>query len=183
MRKLEIQARSMDEAKMIAFQSGITIIQDVTKDWKKAGCPLLTRDISIFAADFLEHKHMFDFKDAGIVITIDKGVPEGRMKPAILTSKRRKGRCKLTRILEIRTQKDDTLIGTASNKTKAIVLAKKLLKKCKESVYGKTIYTSADIDFELKYTPPINTKMGQYIIFAVDEGDVRISKRKYRGFE
>lgn len=31
MKKLEIQAHSLEEAKLIAFQSGITVVQDATK--------------------------------------------------------------------------------------------------------------------------------------------------------
>lgn len=31
MRKIEIQAHSLDEAKLIAFQQGITVVQDLTR--------------------------------------------------------------------------------------------------------------------------------------------------------
>jgi hypothetical protein len=31
MKKIEIQAHSLEEAKLIAFQSGITVVQDATK--------------------------------------------------------------------------------------------------------------------------------------------------------
>ena len=183
MRKIEIQAHSLEEAKLIAFQSGITVVQDATKSWKKAGAPVLTKELSIYAADFLEEKGMFDFKDAGIIITVSPGIEDTRKYPFKIQNFRRKGRCKLNRVIEIRTQKDNTLIGTALNKSEALELAKQLTKKYQENVYGKTVYVASDIDFEIEYTPSIRTQLGQYIVFGVDESDVRISKRKIRGFE
>lgn len=56
MQKIEIQAHSLEEAKLIAFQAGITVVQDATKNWKKAGSPILTKDLNIYAADFLEER-------------------------------------------------------------------------------------------------------------------------------
>ena len=165
MQKIEIQAHSLEEAKLIAFQAGITVVQDATKNWKKAGSPILTKDLNIYAADFLEEKGMFDFKGAGIIITVASGVEDTK------------------RVIEIRTQKDNQLLGTASNKTEAIELSKELIKKCQENIYGKTVYYSSDIDFEMEYTPSVRTQLGQYIVFGVDEADVRISKRKNREFE
>lgn len=183
MQKLEIQAYSLEEAKIIAFQSGVTVVQDATKGWKKAGSPVLTKELSMYAADFLEEKGMFDFKGAGIIITITAGVEDTKKYPFSITSTRRKGRCKLTRTVEIRTQKDNTLLGSAKNKTEAISLAKDLVKQYQGDVYGRTVYVSNDTDFEIKYTPSTKAQLGQYIVFGVDEADVRISKRKNRGFE
>lgn len=183
MRKLEIQAYSLDEAKLIAFKEGITVVQDATSSWRRAGAPLLTKELNIFAADFLESKGMFDFKDAGVIITMSSGTQDDKKYPFDIVSSRRKGRCKLTRTVEIRTQRDNTLLGTASTKTEAIALAKDIIKECREDIYGKTVYTSSDVDFKMKYKPSLRAKLGQYIVFGVDEADVRISKRKQRGFE
>lgn len=183
MRKLEIPAHSVEEAKLIAFQSGITVVQDATRNWKAAGSPLLTKELDMYAAEFLEEKGMFDFKDAGIIIAVSAGTEDTRKKPYKINSSRRKGRCKLTRVIEIRAKKDDTLLGTAGTKTEAIKLAKQLIKQCQGDIYGKTRYVSSDIDFEIEYTPSIRARLGQYIVFGVDETDVRLSKRKNRGFE
>lgn len=181
--KLEIQAYSLEEAKLSAFKSGITVVQDATRNWKKNGSPILTQELNIYAADFLEKNSMFDFKDAGIIIAVAPGIEDTKKYPFKITSSRRKGRCKLTRVVEVRSKKTDTVLGTASTKTKAIALAKQLIKKHKEDIYGKTIYVSSDIDFDMEYLPSNRSKLGQYIVFGVDEGDVRISKRKSRGFE
>nr|DAE20101.1 MAG TPA: hypothetical protein [CrAss-like virus sp. ctYsL76] len=103
--------------------------------------------------------------------------------PFIITKARRKGRCKMKKVVEIRTKRSNLLLGTAENKTKAIELAKDLIKKQREDLYGKTVYATPDLEFEMKYDPSIRAKMGQYIIFGVDDEDVRINKRKNRGFE
>lgn len=183
MQKIEIQAHSIKEAKIIAFQSGITVIQDITKSWKNAGSPILTKELNVFAADFLEEKGMFDFKGAGVVIAVSPGVEDTRKNPFKIKNARRVGRCKLSRVLEIRTKKENKLLGTACNKTEAIALAKELIKKCQEDIYAKTVYYSNDIDFQIEYVPSVRAQLGQYIVFGVDEADVRISKRKNRGFE
>ncbi len=183
MKKIEIQAHSLEEAKLFAFQQGVTVVQDATKSWRRAGSPILTKELDIYAADFLEEKGMFDFKDAGIIITVSPGVEDTKKNPFKINSTRRKGRCRLTRTIEIRTKEGNTLLGTAHNKTEAIALAKDLIKKYQKDMYGKTVYYSDDIDFEMEYAPSIRTQLGQYIVFGVDESDVRISKRKSRGFE
>lgn len=126
---------------------------------------------------------MFSFKDAGVIIAITSGTENTKKNPFKVNNIKRKGRCKLTRVLEIRSQKNDTLLGAAHSKTEAILLAKQLIKKYQENIYGKTVYISSDIDFEMEYNPSTKTQLGQYIVFGVDEGDVRINKRKNRGFE
>ena len=111
MRKLEIQAYTLDEAKIDAFKQGITVVQDATRSWKKSGSPVLTKDMNIFAADFLEQKGMFDFEGAGIIITIKSGTKDTRKKPYKVISSRRKGRCKLYRTIEIRLKRNHEVVG------------------------------------------------------------------------
>lgn len=180
MRKLEIQAYTLDEAKIEAFKQGITVVQDATRSWKKSGSPVLTKDINIFAADFLEQKGMFDFEGAGIIITIKPGNKDTRKMPYKLYSSRRKGRCKLYRTIEIRLKSNHQIVGEAANKTEAIQLGKSLIKTYRENLYAKTVYNTKDIDFELEYIPSVRTEKGQYIVFGVEQVDVKLSKRKNR---
>lgn len=184
MRKLEISAFNIEEAKIKAFQEGITVVYDATAAWRKAGSPVLTKELSIFVADYLEKKNLFAFQGAGIIITINNGVEDTR-KNSIFTlkSERRKGRCKLVRTIEIRAKSDDKLLGIAHTKMEALKLAKELIHEHRESIYAKTMYVSSDLDFEMEFIPTTKSKMGQYIVFSVDEGDVRLNKRKNRGFE
>ena len=71
---------------------------------------------------------MFDFKDAGIIITVSSGIEDTRKHPFKVQNFRRKGRCQLNRTIEIRTQKDNTLLGVAQNKAE-IEKVKALYKK------------------------------------------------------
>lgn len=139
--------------------------------------------MNIFAADFLEQKGMFDFEGAGIIITIKSGTKDTRKNPYKVISSRRKGRCKLYRTIEIRLKRNHEVVGKAINKTEALNLAKSLIRNFRENVYAKTVYNTKDIDFELEYMPSIKAEKGQYIVFGVEQSDVKLSKRKNRGAE
>ena len=75
------------------------------------------------------------------------------------------------------------MIGEAVNKTEALNLAKSLIRNFRENVYAKTVYNTKDIDLELEYMPSIKPEKWQYIIFGVEQSDVKLSKRKNRGAE
>ena len=181
MRKLEIQAYSVEHAKLQAYNQGITVIADASVWWRKKGRPTLTRDLQIFAADYMESKKMFDFEGSGIVIAIIPGRSDERCNPYKLIKHKRKGRCKTERVVEIIRKSDKQVIGTAPNKTEAYKLAKRLIKKQKTDLYAKTAYIAQDLDFEMEYSPSSNTLLGQYVVFGVDEVDVKLSKQKNRG--
>lgn len=183
MKKLEISAYSSEEAKLQAYKEGITVIYDATTIWKKSGSPILTRDLNIFAADLMEGKKMFDFAGAGIIITLISGTEDSRKKPYKLNNILRKGRCKLERVIEIRSKDGDEVVGKAITKLEAMQLAKKLIKSLKKDLYGKTVYTANDLDFELQYIPSTTASMGSYLVFGVEEADVKLCKRKSRGLE
>ena len=129
--------------------------------------------MNIFAADFLEQKGMFDFEGAGIIIAIKSGTKDTRKKPYKVISSRRKGRCK----------RNHEVIGEAVNKTEALNIAKSLIRNFRENVYAKTVYNTKDIDFELEYMPSTKAEKGQYIVFGVEQSDVKLNKRKNRGAE
>ena len=126
---------------------------------------------------------MFGALKSGIIIAVTPGKKSSRRKPYKLVNSRRVGDIKLRRIVNIHKKSNDELVGSAPNKTEAMELAKRLMIGCKEDLYGKTIYVSDDIDFELNYSPSSNSSIGQYIIFGVDENDVRVYTRRKRGFE
>lgn len=182
MRKLEIQAYTLDEAKIKAFEEGITVIYDATYRWRMHHKPILSKELELFAAEVLADKGLFDFEGAGLIISVQTGRDNTKLCPSRLINERRKGRCKCTRTIEIRRKDTDEVVGDAPNKTKAIALARELIKEQRADLYAKTVYKTDGIDFELLYNPSTKTHMGQYIVFGVDKADVRISKRKNRGF-
>lgn len=129
----------------------------------------------------MNRREMFDFENAGIIICLTTGKENKRVQPYKLIKHKRKGRCKMDRTIEIRKKSDDSVVAVASTKMEAYALAKKVIKKHKEDLYAKTIYVSQDLDFELKYTPSSRTRLGQFLVFAPDELDVKLNKRKNRG--
>lgn len=183
MKKLEISAYNSEEAKLQAYKDGVTVIYDATIAWKRAGSPILTRELNIFVADLMENKSMFDFEGAGIIITLIPGVADTRKKPYKLNNILRKGRCPLSRAIEIRNAETNEVVGKALTKLEAMQLARKLVKVLKQDLYGKTVYTSDDLDFEIKYIPSATASLGSYVVFGVEESDVRLAKRKSRGLE
>ena len=73
MKRLEIRAYNLEDAKVKAFEQGITVIKNVTKDWKAAGQPILTKQLDAFGARILEENNLFPFNNAGVIIAINKG--------------------------------------------------------------------------------------------------------------
>lgn len=185
MRKLEIQAYSINEAKIKAYQQGITVVSNITNYWKKCGSPIFEKDIQICATDYMLDKGMFDFEGAGVIITIQNGTKNKRLKPYKITKFKRGSRCKTKKLVEIRRVDNDEVIGEASCKSEGVELAKELIQKHQTNLYGKLVYRASHNDklFTAEYIPSKDTKPGQYVVFGVDQADVRLSKRKNRGFE
>lgn len=77
-------------------------------------------------------------------------------------------------MVEIRRIDNDELLGTAPNKKQAVRLAKKIVRQTELSVYGITKYVPEFRDFELIYRSGKDSSVGQYIVFGVDNGDVRL---------
>ena len=124
------------------------------------------------------NNELFAELNAAIIINIKKN-----RRTRIYRSfkpKKRKGKCKLTRTIEIRSAKTHEVFGIAKTKTEAIKLAKELIYKHPETLYGKTIYVSNDIDFTLQYR---KENASLYRVFIVEEEDVRLYKRRQRGIE
>lgn len=174
MKSLEIHAYSLEEAKLKAYKSGITVIQDITKSWKKSGSPILNQPLRIFAADELSKRKLFNFENVGIIITISPGIKNSKKNPLIVINHKRIGKCKLQKTIQLRLKSSDTIIGIAYSKAEAINLSKQLIKNYKEDIYAKTVYVSNDIDFDIKYSPSVKSKLGQYIVFYVEKSDVEL---------
>ena len=177
MRKLEINAYTIEEAKEKAYEKGITVIQDMTFRWMLAGKPLFPSKIDILATDFLNKRGLFDFEGAGVIVAISPGRPDDQKKPGILHSFKQKGLCKRYRVVEIRSKETDELLGTAPGKLEAIKLAKQIMKEKLTTLYAKTVYDTDRVDFELEYVPSKRRKLGQYLVFGVDAEDVKLSRR------
>lgn len=182
MKRLEIRAYNLEDAKVKAFEQGITVIKNVTKDWKAAGQPILTKQLDAFGARILEENNLFPFNNAGVIIAINKGKKPLMRNIFRFVNFPKKGPRKMKRVVEIRNLDTDEFIKNAKNKKAAIRMAKEIVRKYELNVYGVTKYVPADRDFELYYDKREEKKYGEFLVFYVDEGDVRLYKQQLRNF-
>ena len=182
MKKLEILAFSLEDAKLKAFEQGITIIKNVTKEWKESGQPILAKPLDIFGANILEKNNLFGFLNAGVIITFNKKKkPNGNLLFKFVNYPK-KGPRKMKRVVELRNIKTDELINTAKNKKVAIKMAKEIVRKTGLDIYGVTKYVPENRDFEMFYEKAGEKFLSEFLVFYVDEGDVRLYKQQLRNF-
>ena len=138
--------------------------------------------MAAFVAELLDSRSFFEYEGAGAIITIEEGHEDTRAFPYKLHNIKRKGRCKTYRFVQLFLKSNNKLLAECKTKGEAIEVGKKLMLDYKEDIYAKTVYKSADndYDFEVKYIPSKRSKIGKYIVFGVDWEDVRIAKRKKR---
>lgn len=181
MKKLEIRAESLEEAKLKAYDQDVVVLFDATKAWNNCGKPYLSKELEIFAADFMNRKSMFGTLNSGIIISIKPSIQNKKKNPFKLFNSIRHGRIKLKREIQIRKKSDNTVVGTAYKKNEAKALAKEIIRDLKEDLYAINVYRPEDHEFELEYRPAWNARPGQYVIFSVDETDIRLHKNKRIG--
>lgn len=181
MKKLEIYATNAENAKAQAYKKGIIVIFDATKAWIAAKCPMLTEDLRIFAAEFMAKKNMMTYAGSGIIICVEssqtnKGeICQMRNIPRVPR--------KWKSIIEIIDKDTNKIVTTALNKKKAILAAKKIVERDKRNIYAVRKYIPSEIDFEIEYIPQDKKLLGKYIVFGVEDEDVRLGIRRLREFE
>lgn len=131
-----------------------------------------------FAISMMSRKRFFAIANAGIIITLTPGKEDTKIHPYKYTNYVRKGRCKLKRIIEIRSRKTHEVFGTAPDKRHAKALARKIVIDKREDVYAKTIYEATDVDFVYEYYPSAKTVEGNYVIFSTEDRDVELYQKK-----
>lgn len=145
---------------------------------------MLKKQLDIFIARFLENKKMFAFEGAGAIIMLHKGKYKYRRSTHTFVNYPKKAARKMKRCVEIRNLETDELLGVSNNKNNARKLARQIVRGEQFSVYGVSKYTPIDKkhDFDLVYTPGVNAQLGQFLVFGVDDGDVRLLKQRMRDF-
>lgn len=88
----------------------------------------------------------------------------------------------MKRVVELRNMKTDELINTAKNKKTAIKMAKEIVRKSGQNIYGVTKYVPENRDFEMFYEKAAEKFLSEYVVYYVDEGDVRLYKQQLRNF-
>ena len=173
MKKFEISAYSLDEAKAIAMdQYGVKVTQNVTMSWKNAGAPLLGRDLEMFCAETLDKKKLLDVPGVGLIVAVTPGSKDTRERPYKMKDNIVDGKRKMERVIEIRLKDTDELVGEAKNKGEAEKLAKKLMVTHRKDMIATVVYhvkEGKDVAFELDYVPSASTVKGRYIVFGNEQ--------------
>jgi hypothetical protein len=169
MKKIEINAFSIKEAKEKAKEMGIAVVANVTPSYIKRGKPS-GDNFTVFATEMMEKRNLTDIRGAGLIVSVKNGSADTRLHPYTFKNNVINGTRKFQRVNEIRLKSTDQLVGEASKKDDAIKLAKQLMNQYKEDMICKIVYRTIDVAeevaFELDYTPSKDTTEGTYIVFG-----------------
>ncbi len=169
MKKFEVMAYSLEEAKEKAQDLGIIVTTNVTQSWKNAKCPISDKDFKTFAVEMLEKKRLSKAEGVGLIIAVDAGSKDTRERPYKFVNNVVEGKRNTKRVIEIRSKATGELFGEAENKGKAEKLAKDIMVEKCEDMVAEIVYRvqeGKDIAFELKYAPSKSAKEGRYIVFG-----------------
>lgn len=165
MKKFEISAFSIEEAKQQAAEMGITVVKNVTPSFKKTS----TVNFDEFALEMLKKNHIDTATGVGCMVVLSSGSSDTRLRPYEFVNNVTEGSLTKKRVFQVRTVSDDRLIAEAETKGEAARLAKNAMKDVKEDMVCKQIYKVVGdhaLAFSLKYVPSVNTTVGKYIVFG-----------------
>lgn len=169
MKRFEINAYSLDEAKAIAAEMGLTVVRNVTMSWKNAGAPVTDKSFREFAVDSLTKNHLANAEGVGLIVVVSGGSADTRERPYKYTNNVVEGKKNIERVYEIRRKDTGAVLATATKKADAEKAAKKLMSDVKTDLECVIVYhvtEGKDLAFTLEYTPSTNTKQGSYIVFG-----------------
>lgn len=174
MKKFEIKAFSLEEAKEKAIEMGITVVRNVTQSWKNVNSPISDKDFKLFAVDMMEKNRLSSVEGVGLIICVIPGSKDTRERPYKFINNVTEGPKQIERVFEIRRKDNDTLIATAKKKADAEDIAKAAMNTVKTDLYCEIVYRVKEnkaLAFELEYTPSINSNLGTYIVFGNEKID------------
>lgn len=165
MKKFEINAFGLEEAKAKALEMGISVIRNVTPSFRNEK-PV---DFDLFAEEMLKKNKIDNATGVGCIVVIEAGSADTRERPYELINNVTEGSLTKKRVFEIMKKSDGTLVATGETKGDAIRAAKNAMKTLREDLICKQVYRvvgSHELAFELKYVPSANTKEGTYVVFG-----------------
>ena len=169
MKRFEINAYSLEEAKAKAAELGLTVVRNVTQSWKNAGSPITDKSFKEFAVDSLAKNHLSNAEGVGLVVVVTGGSADTRERPYKYINNVVEGKKNIERVYEIRRKDTGAVVGTDTKKADAEKKAKKLMAEVKTDLECTIVYhvtEGKDLAFTLEYTPSTNTKEGTYIVFG-----------------
>lgn len=169
MKRFEINAFSLEEAKAKAAEMGLTVVRNVTMSWKNAGSPTTDRMFKEFAVDSLQKNHLTNAEGVGLMVVIASGSADTRQRPYKYKNNVVEGRKNLERAYEIRRKDTGEVVASKDNKSDAEKAAKKLIADLHTDLECIIVYHVKDgkeLAFTLDYVPSVNAKEGTYIVFG-----------------
>lgn len=170
MKKFEIKAFSLEEAKEKALKCGLKVVKNVTMSYKNADAPDINSDLfKTFAEEMFTKNKLDDTTGVGLIVVVEPGNADNKARPYKLIDNKPKGTIEKKRVFEIRLANSDKLVGEADSKNEAIRKAKELMSEYKENMVTRVIYRvlgEKGIAFKLDYFPSINTNEGTYVVFG-----------------
>ena len=152
MRKIEIVAYSLEEAKEKAAEMGITVVRNVTQSWKNANSPMSDAEFKVFAVEAMEKQRLTDASGVGLIVAVNPGSKDTKKRPYEFVN--------------------NVVDGEASKKDDAARLAKELMVKYRKDMVATIVYRvteGKDVAFELNYSPSADAKEGKYVVFGNDK--------------
>ena len=174
MKKIEIKAYSLEEAKEKAVEMGLTVVRNVTQSWKNAKSPVSDKDFKIFAVDMFEKQRLANTEGLGMIVCVVPGSQDTRKRPYEVVNNIVEGKKQIERVYEVRRKDTNELIATAAKKSDAEDAAKKAMAAVKTDLYCEIVYRVKEgkaLAFEVKYVPSINAVLGTYIVFGNEKAD------------
>ena len=174
MKKFEIKAYSLEEAKEKAVGMGLTVVRNVTQSWKNAKSPISDKEFKIFAVDMFEKHRLTEAEGLGMIVCVVPGSQDTRKRPYEFVNNVVEGKKQVERVFEIRRKDTDELIATAPSKAKAEEAAKEAMVAVKADMYCEIVYRIKEgkaLAFELKYAPSTSAVLGTYVVFGNEKAD------------
>lgn len=170
MKKLVINAVSLNEAKDYAAEQGLSVVRDVTPSWKKFGSPAIgSQDFYDFANEMVKKNRLSNAEGVGMIVTVEAGTADTRERPYKFNNVISEGRKNYVTTFEVRRVDNGALVGRARKKKDAEKLAKKAMVDVKadmECNVVKTVKNGDSLAFTLDYVPSANAKTGTYVVFG-----------------
>lgn len=174
-RKLEIKAFTLDEAKEKAKQQGMFVLKNITSSWNKMGKPISNFEFKLFAIEMLDKYKIRDAEGVGLLVAIIPGNSEKKIRPYKIHNSFFPGKKGKKRFFEIRCAEDGRLLAETSTKNEAVRKSKQLITELKKDIVCKIVWRPAipeqEIAFKLDYVPASKSKEGTYFVFGSTKED------------
>ncbi len=175
MKKFELEAYSLEEAKEMASANGIKVIKNVTQSWKKSASPMSGVKLEAFVQKSMKSSSIDNVEGLGVIMVVNPGSADTRTRPYSVENIVTEGKKAIKRVFEIRLAETNEVVGVADTKSAAQKIAKKLMLEYKQDMYCQIMYEILEGKgraFNIAYTPSSNAKMGKYLVVGNEKNEI-----------